>query len=857
MRIQEILIDGFGVFAGQRVKDIGPGVVVFSGPNEAGKTTLMSFIRGVLFGYENKASRFHYPPLAGGRHGGALTVAMSDGSERRIERYVGAPRASSPDVPVGISKAFYSNVFAFGLSELASISSLGSEEVSARIYSAGAGLGAASLPRARADLGRAIDALYKPSGSTPEINRIIASMQSAEHEISALLKAPKEYNELIERIKLAQEEARAATVAADAARRLELWLTSLLRTRDTWEAMLSASRSIEQLRDASRGDEARRASLASVAAGIRELERESTAHARLMRSLPALEAALAERRATFADRLKDLGPSWDEDRLDRLDTSAAAVEEVRRHRGSAEDAARILASAEERERSVGEAVKDAEKRYNDARRRAGEQESGRGRASDAGAAARRLQTTGALGALAAAAAGLAVAWGRSPTVMIVAVTVGAAAAAVILWSTRRAVARDEADRRAEIGAELASLAADALEARKAWERHHEEAEKARRAVQAAQDRWSHWLAEKGLDPSYGHDAALVAMDGARKARGVREEIRLAAEAESMGVQQADSYASSVSAVLAGLGLDPVGRCEAGEAISRLAGELDAAIAVQEAAARAEERRQGLVAQFDSAFPEDQRAAARREHAASTREELEARADSAMRDRVAREKDATDSATALGGLEQERRTLEASDELASAEARRAALDARLRKRLLEWASYRICQGILTEACDRYERERQPAVMRHASTAFSTMTGGRWESVIAPMGGLATLEAVMDDGRRLPSDRMSQSAEQQLYLSVRCGLVREYCAHAEPMPVAIDDILVNFDPERASAAAQVLSQLSDVCQVLVFTCHPHVVQQFRATGRVTREYSLEGGTILTTRSMTRQGGAATMP
>jgi len=66
LRILELHIDGYGVFRDQHVQDFGDGVVLFSGPNEAGKSTLMSFVRGVLFGFERESQAGYYPPLLGG-----------------------------------------------------------------------------------------------------------------------------------------------------------------------------------------------------------------------------------------------------------------------------------------------------------------------------------------------------------------------------------------------------------------------------------------------------------------------------------------------------------------------------------------------------------------------------------------------------------------------------------------------------------------------------------------------------------------------------------------------------------------------------------------------------------------------
>jgi energy-coupling factor transporter ATP-binding protein EcfA2 len=51
MRIQDLEIDRFGVWQGVRFTFQDGGLSVLHGPNEAGKSTLMRFIRGILYGY--------------------------------------------------------------------------------------------------------------------------------------------------------------------------------------------------------------------------------------------------------------------------------------------------------------------------------------------------------------------------------------------------------------------------------------------------------------------------------------------------------------------------------------------------------------------------------------------------------------------------------------------------------------------------------------------------------------------------------------------------------------------------------------------------------------------------------------
>src|SRR5262245_17646705 len=100
MRIHGWFIEGFGVFRDYDVQQLSPGLTVFLGPNEAGKRTLLSFLRGVLFGFPDARSReLRYPPLRGGRHGGRLMIGTADGLyilDRQVGRR-GGPHITRPD----------------------------------------------------------------------------------------------------------------------------------------------------------------------------------------------------------------------------------------------------------------------------------------------------------------------------------------------------------------------------------------------------------------------------------------------------------------------------------------------------------------------------------------------------------------------------------------------------------------------------------------------------------------------------------------------------------------------------------------------------------------------------------------
>ena len=149
MYIEGWSADGFGVLRDYEERGLPDGLCLFLGPNEAGKSTLLAFLRGVLFGFPARKAALHYPPQQGGRHGGRVFLGGEE-SLITVEREVGtkAPRiiyaddVEFGDVAVrrllgGVDDGLFRSVFAFGLAELADLGSLSSAGVSERIFSAG------------------------------------------------------------------------------------------------------------------------------------------------------------------------------------------------------------------------------------------------------------------------------------------------------------------------------------------------------------------------------------------------------------------------------------------------------------------------------------------------------------------------------------------------------------------------------------------------------------------------------------------------------------------------------------------------------------------------------------------------
>jgi uncharacterized protein YhaN len=191
-------IDGFGIYHDQGVQDLPSGLVLFVGENESGKTTLMEFLRTLLFGFPRRAARRNdYDPLRGGNHGGRLQVVMRDGRGYTIERAGrhpatifqtgGARMQVEPSLHLlgGLDRDTFKQVFAVGLNELQGLGVLSQEGVRGRLLAAGTGLGSASVPEVMKGLDKELANLLALRGQKI-INLLIKQLKEIEARIREL-----------------------------------------------------------------------------------------------------------------------------------------------------------------------------------------------------------------------------------------------------------------------------------------------------------------------------------------------------------------------------------------------------------------------------------------------------------------------------------------------------------------------------------------------------------------------------------------------------------------------------------------------------------------------------------------------
>jgi len=240
VKINALHIDGFGVWKNLSLEEFGDGLTLIYGPNEAGKTTLLEFIRSMLYGY-NAAGRGYLPPVEGGTGGGWLDVDAGDHFrvQRRFDpaREIGSQGellVSSPgagelpphrlaDMLGGVDESVYRNVFAIGLREIQELGVLGDTEAAEMLYRLAAGMDRVSLLDVVRDLRTPRERLLDPESGQGQLVELRGQWQRLRGELEEQSKLTQRYGRLqSERTQLEREVERLEAEAEQLERQARL-----------------------------------------------------------------------------------------------------------------------------------------------------------------------------------------------------------------------------------------------------------------------------------------------------------------------------------------------------------------------------------------------------------------------------------------------------------------------------------------------------------------------------------------------------------------------------------------------------------------------------------------------------------
>lgn len=882
MRFQRIRIDAFG-----RLTEVDtgpeplPGLVVVTGPNEAGKSTFFGLLTSLLYGfYPASRDRNEYAPWSGTDASGSAVIRLSGGEEVEVERrLLSSPAArlrrngteeklrneSLPWVK-HVPRAVFGQVFALTLRELAGLDEETWGRVQDRLLGA---MGSEDLRPARevaGELEQEAGQLWRPNRRG---NQRIRALRTEVRELRARRREAVERDAEIRRVTRRRDQARARLAEAReerergrlAVERVQslLPLRTRLRRIDELEATAGPAAELDGLpSDPGRELARREAELEELEGRLAEGREEMKAPRRTAEALDEDQRALLQRRRTVAEFTARAG-SWAADRS-RLRDLVQEIRDLERRLATVgqellatgwDDAPRgplLAVSPKELRAAVREArsARDDER----ARRLAAE-------APDAPDPTLRWAGLALLaaGAVLAAAAALApVAWMALPALLLA----GAGAALLLRHRGRAetrsrdrvAAARETGRRATEARDRVASLLRDvpvapdrldepdealvaSLERMQELLRDREERRERARELEAdlaRADRDGRTLAATlGRDPGMEAETLAGLLD---------RELRRAEQAESAAAS-AQRELARMEREVERLARDRDERREERDALRRrLAalgeGDPDRGLGAAERRLEARERARGLREELRRSHPELETLRERIDAAETageswTRDDEELARQKAGVETLGEEIEELTAETER--LDHELRRLLEEDTVDVVDSEIDTLEEEegrlLRERDRRW----VLACLVREADRRFREEHQPDLLRRASAWLEELTGGRYHRLVADDGGGEhRFHLAGGDRNELTplAPPVSTGTLEQAYLALRLAIVDHLDEGRERLPLFVDEALVNWDPARRERGLAVLSRLSRDRQVFFFTCHPRVAEALEELG-----------------------------
>lgn len=216
MIIKDLHVYGYGKLENQRFPELGQ-LQIFFGENESGKSTIMSFIHSMLFGFPTKVQNEpRYEPKMHAKYGGRLSLITKKDGEVIIERVKGKATGDVKltfedgrvggeeelnEILHGVDKNYYQSIFSFDLQGLQGLHTLSEGTMSKYLLSAGL-IGNDKLLEAETKLQKELDLRFKPSGQKPQLNVRIKELKELQKKVKASEEEQQSYTSLL------QEEAK-------------------------------------------------------------------------------------------------------------------------------------------------------------------------------------------------------------------------------------------------------------------------------------------------------------------------------------------------------------------------------------------------------------------------------------------------------------------------------------------------------------------------------------------------------------------------------------------------------------------------------------------------------------------------
>jgi len=171
----------------------------------------------------------------------------------------------------------------------------------------------------------------------------------------------------------------------------------------------------------------------------------------------------------------------------------------------------------------------------------------------------------------------------------------------------------------------------------------------------------------------------------------------------------------------------------------------------------------------------------------------------------------------GQLEANKKTLEAFEGLITKRNERNIKHQQLQEIVQSIFIKKLALNIIEDA-ERQQRENEPNLVS-AETLLAKITDGKYTKA-----DYSARAIVSNNGEFKTQEELSRGTREQLYLAFRLGYAQNYGTDGNnfKLPLIIDDAFVNFDKDRLSNVIEALKEFAQTNQVLFFTCHKDYIK-----------------------------------
>ena len=197
------------------------------------------------------------------------------------------------------------------------------------------------------------------------------------------------------------------------------------------------------------------------------------------------------------------------------------------------------------------------------------------------------------------------------------------------------------------------------------------------------------------------------------------------------------------------------------------------------------------------------------------------------DITAKEAERDEIVARLRALESQSNTNDSESRSVSADQRALGILSRMQTDASRFIRLRVASVVLRQMIDRHRAENEDPLLAKASDLFSQITCGQFVGLRNDYeNDEAVIKGLRHNEELVAVDEMSSGTRDQMYLALRLGYLQRRLAEQNSLPVIVDDILVNFDDQRAGATLQVLAELAQMTQIILFTHHQRIVEIAKA-------------------------------